>query len=187
MVVIEILDLGKETNWKEETKTLHLGSPGTSERVKGTRKYPREKRISDWERLYLWQMCAAACPNQNAGSRDGMVTLTASWTGWARPVYEREEEITNSIAGAEGGLAMIFHPKRVLEKFAPGWPPAQTTKFCYMGLSASLQLFSLVWKLSVYLRASTTSGSVEQRQGQVPSHLCPSLLHCQRQLAVEDT
>lgn len=30
---------------------------------------------------------------------------------------------------------MIFCPKRVLEKFAPGGPPAQTTKFCYMGLS----------------------------------------------------
>lgn len=77
-------------------------------------------------------------------------------------------------------------PGRILEKFVPGGPPAQAAKFCYIWVCL-LTHSSSPWHESCPFisRASPTSGSLERGQGQVPSHLCPSQLHGQLQLAME--
>lgn len=73
-----------------------------------------------------------------------------------------------------------FYPRRVLEKFSPGGPPAQAAKFCCIW-TCLLPLSSSPWHESCPFVSQTrpTLGSVERRQGQVPSHLCPSQLHSQ--------
>lgn len=79
-----------------------------------------------------------------------------------------------------------FHPGRILEKFACGRPPARAAKFCYIWVCL-LPHSSSPWHESCPFISggSPTSGSVERGQGQVPSHLCPSQMHGQLQLATE--
>lgn len=65
-------------------------------------------------------------------------------------------------------------------------PPVQAANFCYIWVCLPTHSSSPWHESCPFIsRASSTSGSVEQEQGQVPSHLCPSQLHGQLQLAME--
>lgn len=173
--------------WKAETQAQLLRSAGASERIKGPNKSLREERISNEER---YVSVAALCSlMQNATGRCETVTPDSClYRASLASFWKRKENREQHSRGGKRAKNKGFWPIIVLEKLALGGPPAHVAKFCYVWVCLHPQSSS-PWCVDrpFISRASPASGSDGRRQGQVPSHLCPSQLHSWLQLAAEDT